>query len=224
MGGSIPSNSAAAPPRWRAVWMDQGGTFTDVVRVGADGSVQIDKVLSDRADLVALGAGAIDVRRGTTVATNALLEGATRPVLLLTNRGLGDLPWIGDQTRPDLFALDIRRPAPPCAGVVEVDGRIGADGRVRAPAEVSVEAVAAWVARGVESAAVVLAHGPLAPDEERRLAAVCRSAGMPLDLVLGGSVQPAGATLRSACVLLALVVGGRPALAGWFGGGSPAPG
>jgi len=52
---------------------------------------------------------------------------------------------------------------------------------------------------------------------------VCRSAGMPLDLVLGGSVQPAGATLRSACVLLALVVGGRPALAGWFGGGSPAP-
>jgi len=189
MGGSIPSNSAAAPPRWRAVWMDQGGTFTDVVRVGADGSVQIDKVLSDRADLVALGAGAIDVRRGTTVATNALLEGATRPVLLLTNRGLGDLPWIGDQTRPDLFALDIRRPAPPCAGVVEVDGRIGADGRVRAPAEVSVEAVAAWVARGVESAAVVLAHGPLAPDEERRLAAVCRSAGMR-HVSVGHAVAP----------------------------------
>jgi len=40
---------------------------------------------------------------------------------------------------------------------------------------------------------------------------VCRSAGMPLDLVLGGSVQPAGATLRSACVLLALVVGFRAA-------------
>ena len=169
--------------------MDQGGTFTDVVRVSDDGSVQVEKVLSDRADLTALGAGSGDVRRGTTVATNALLEGTARPVLLLTNRGLGDLPWIGDQTRPDLFALDIRRPQPPCAGVVEVDGRISADGRVRERARVSIDALRRWVARGVTCAAVVVAHGPLAPDEERRLAAACEAAGMR-QVSMGHRVAP----------------------------------
>ena len=78
------------------VWMDQGGTFTDVVRVSDDGTVQIEKVLSQTACLTALAEGATDVRRGTTAATNALLEGKTPPVLLITNSGFEDLPWIGD--------------------------------------------------------------------------------------------------------------------------------
>ena len=52
-----------------------------------------------------------DVRLGTTVATNALLEGAGASLLLLTNAGLRDQLWIGDQHRDDLFALEQpRRP------------------------------------------------------------------------------------------------------------------
>ena len=85
----------------RRVWMDQGGTFTDVVRLDGD-RLTVDKVLSDTADLAALGADAA-VRRGTTVATNALLERQGAPTILLTNAGLTDLSAIGDQTRPDLF-------------------------------------------------------------------------------------------------------------------------
>jgi 5-oxoprolinase (ATP-hydrolysing) len=46
--------------------------------------------------------GLVDgVRLGTTVATNALIEHRGQPVLLLINRGLADLPTIGDQHRPD---------------------------------------------------------------------------------------------------------------------------
>ena len=46
----------------KRVWMDQGGTFTDVVRVSG-GHWQVDKVLSDRADLLELGAGCAERRR-----------------------------------------------------------------------------------------------------------------------------------------------------------------
>ena len=108
------------PGTFRSVWMDQGGTFTDVVEVDAAGRATVRKVLSDQADLRALGADAAQVRRGTTVATNALLEGSGASVLLLITEGFGDLPWIGNQTRPDLFALHIERPVPLCRHVIEV--------------------------------------------------------------------------------------------------------
>ena len=49
-----------------------------------------------------------EVRLGTTVATNAVLERQGRPTLLLLNRGFADLLSIGDQHRPDLFALEIQ--------------------------------------------------------------------------------------------------------------------
>ena len=69
-----------------------------------------------------------DVRMGTTVATNALLERAGSPTLYVTTRGFGDALRIGYQDRPDIFALDIRLPEPAYARVLEVDERVGADG------------------------------------------------------------------------------------------------
>ena len=65
---------------------------------------------------------------GTTVATNALLERRGEPTLLVTTRGFGDALRIGYQDRPDIFALDIRLPAPVYDRVLEVDERVGADG------------------------------------------------------------------------------------------------
>ena len=59
-----------------------------------------------------------EVRLGTTVATNALLERRVEPVLLLLNRGFADLPNLGAQHRPAVFALRIRRPTPPPMGWV----------------------------------------------------------------------------------------------------------
>ena len=49
---------------------------------------------------------------GSTVATNALLERRGARVVLLTTRGFEDVLEIGRQTRPDLYALEPRRPEP----------------------------------------------------------------------------------------------------------------
>ena len=166
-----------------AVWMDQGGTFTDVVRMRADGTLEVEKHLSDRVDLAALGAGADDVRRGTTIATNALLERKGVPVLLVVTRGFGDLPWIGDGTRPDLFALRIERPPSLATQVLEIDGRIDADGKEIEPH------VIPELPRGFESAAVVLVHGPLAPEIEDRIARALRDAGFA-HVSVGHEVAP----------------------------------
>src|SRR6202000_947175 len=70
------------------------------------------------------------IKLGTTVATNALLERKGARTLLVTTRGFADALAIGDQARPELFALDIRKAAPLCAGVFEADERLGADGAV----------------------------------------------------------------------------------------------
>ncbi len=115
-----------------------------------------------------------EVRLGTTVATNALLERRGEPVLLLINRGLADLPWIGDQHRPDLFALRIERPAPLVERVLEVEGRLAADGREREPLVLDgalAEALRAARAAGLRSCAVALLHAVRNPDHERRLGA-----------------------------------------------------
>jgi 5-oxoprolinase (ATP-hydrolysing) len=122
-------------------FIDRGGTFTDCIgrdpRTGALSVVKMPS--SDQAPLLGirrlLGLGdteaipACEVRLGTTLGTNALLERrGARSVLLLT-RGFGDLLELGDQTRPDLFALEIKKPRPLPETVLEVDARLAADGR-----------------------------------------------------------------------------------------------
>lgn len=184
--------------------MDQGGTFTDVVRLGP-GGLRVEKVFSDQADLQALGAGAASARRGTTVATNALLERTGAPTVLVTNQGLSDLAIIGSQQRPELFALHIERPPPLHRDTVEIPGRIGADGAVLTPATIDEARLRACRAAGIVSAAVVLVHGPLAPEEERRIGAACARAG--LHVVLGHEVAPSRgflARLRTALADAAL--------------------
>ncbi len=182
---------------WR-FWIDRGGTFTDVVARRPDGALLTRKLLSeDRArysdaalqgirDLLGLDAGAAipaaevaEVRMGTTVATNALLERRGEPTVLVTTRGFGDALRIGYQDRPDIFALDIRLPEPVYARVIEVDERIGAGGEVvRALDEAAArEALAAARAEGFRAAAVALMHGFRYPEHERRVAQLARAAG-----------------------------------------------
>lgn len=61
---------------------------------------------------------------GTTVATNALLERKGDPVALVVNRGFRDLLYIGNQARPKIFDLNIRKPSNLYQKVVEIDCRI----------------------------------------------------------------------------------------------------
>lgn len=64
------------------------------------------------------------IRTGTTVATNALLERKGMKTALLATKGFKDLLRIGNQARPDIFDLSVRRPAVLFEKVVEVEERI----------------------------------------------------------------------------------------------------
>ena len=179
-------------------WIDRGGTFTDIVARDAAGGMVTRKLLSENPgqyedaaiagirDILGLGPdapippGAIDqVRMGTTVATNALLERRGTPVLLVINEGLGDLLAIGNQARPRLFDLDIRLPEVLYADALEVTGRIGADGAEVAPLDEPAILAALKTARdgGLDAVAIALMHAWAFPDHERRVAALAAEAG-----------------------------------------------
>ena len=133
-------------------WIDRGGTFTDVVAWQPDGRIVTAKLLSEdpeRYDDAAVEAirrltdGAdvpLELRIGTTVATNALLERKGEPTCLAITRGFGDALLIGHQERSDIFARDVNRPPPLFAHVVEIDERVAAEGDVLRPLRVQREA------------------------------------------------------------------------------------
>ena len=178
--------------RWQ-FWIDRGGTFTDCLgRDPRTGAVRAAKVPStDRAPLdgirrlLGLADGEpippCDVRMGTTLATNALLERRGAPCALVVTRGFGDLLRIGDQTRPELFALDIRRPTPLPVAVIEVDARCAADGAVLArpePGALGAALAAVRVGLGAESLAVCLLHSYIKEELEREVGRAAAAAGL----------------------------------------------
>lgn len=67
------------------------------------------------------------IRLGTTVATNALLERKGAKCALVTTEGFKDLLHIGDQSRPDLFALNIVKPGVLYETVIEASERVTID-------------------------------------------------------------------------------------------------
>ena len=121
----------------------------------------------------------VALRLATTLGTNALLERRGAPVALFVTRGFADLLAIGDQRRPDLFALRIEKPEPLPEAVVEVAERLAADGSVLVPLDLGeVRAAARELrARGITSAAVALLHAFRDDRHERMLAAVLREEG-----------------------------------------------
>src|SRR5512133_1058932 len=126
--------------------IDRGGTFTDVVARSSDGRLRVEKLLSENpgryedAALAAIGlvlaeqGGEVgEVRMGTTVATNALLERKGERVGLAITRGFGDALRIGHQARPDIFARHIVLPTMLYERVVEIDERVGVNGELLVP-------------------------------------------------------------------------------------------
>ncbi|MEB3175991.1 MAG: hydantoinase B/oxoprolinase family protein [Synechococcus sp.] len=172
-------------------WVDRGGTFTDLVGRDPSGQLHVRKVLSVQPELAGdpavqairallqlqpqqpIPSGRIAaLRLGTTVATNALLEQAGDPVLLISNQGLGDLLRIGDQHRPELFALQPQNRPWLAAQVVEVEARLDAsgvelqhlslDGALR-------QALEQARAAGIGSCAIALMHAYRNPSHELAL-------------------------------------------------------
>jgi len=179
-------------------WVDRGGTFTDIVARDPSGRLSTHKLLSENpgryrdaaiagikqvlglAPDAAIPPGAVaQVKMGTTVATNALLERQGERTLLLVNQGFADLLRIGNQARPRLFDLDVRLPALLYERVAEVPGRVAVDG---AEVEALDEARARAALReartaGIGACAIALIHAWKFPAMERRLAELAREEG-----------------------------------------------
>ncbi len=184
------------PGRWR-VWIDRGGTFTDVVGLDPSGRLHTVKVLSCDArypDAAVegvrrlLGVAADEpvpvdrlsqVRLGTTVATNALLTRTGARTVLVTTAGFADALRIGDQSRPRLFDRHIVRADLLHERVIEAVERIGADGTVVRPLDGAAlgAALSRAVADGIEACAIAFVHGHRFPAHEAAAAAIARAAG-----------------------------------------------
>jgi 5-oxoprolinase (ATP-hydrolysing) len=184
-------------PGWH-IWIDRGGTFTDIVAIGPDGSLVTRKLLSECPEQYAdaalegirrvLGvrqgdpfpAAAVgEIHMGTTVATNALLERKGARTLLVTTRGLRDQLRIGYQHRPRLFVREIRRAAPLYGHVVEVDERLDVDGHVLVPLDLAgaERDLRAALDAGFESCAIVFMHAWRHPAHEKAVATLARRLG-----------------------------------------------
>jgi 5-oxoprolinase (ATP-hydrolysing) len=185
--------------RWD-FWIDRGGTFTDVIGRDPSGALKALKVLSENPEayrdaavhgirtLLGLKPGAAippglvgEVRMGTTVATNALLERKGEPTLLVTTKGFRDALKLGYQARPKIFAKKIVKPDQLYDRVIEVDERILADGAVeRAPDLAKVEAdLRAAFADGFRAVAIVFMHAFRFPAHEQAVATIARAIGFP---------------------------------------------
>jgi 5-oxoprolinase (ATP-hydrolysing) len=179
-------------------WIDRGGTFTDIVARGPDGVLRAHKLLSSNPgaykDAAVAGirhllgvppgaplpAGQInEVRLGTTVATNALLERNGEPTVLVITRGFRDALRIAYQNRPRIFDRHIVLPELLHARVIEADERVGAHGGVITPLDEGAitAGLAAAYGEGFRSVAIVCMHGYRYPAHEQRIGAVARALG-----------------------------------------------
>ncbi len=154
--------------------IDTGGTFTDFVFF-EDGKLRSKKVLSTPQDpssavLSGMGEGTFFAVHGTTVATNAFLEGKTAKTALITTRGFRHILQIGRQIRVNLYGREVEKPPEIvprelCFGVEE---RTLAHGRELKPLNrKQLEELAHELEkRGVEAVAVVFLHSYENPSHE----------------------------------------------------------
>jgi 5-oxoprolinase (ATP-hydrolysing) len=181
--------SASSNQPWQ-FWIDRGGTFTDCLGRSPAGELKFAKVLSsDHAPLAGirhiLGLSDHDpippceVKMGTTIATNALLERKGRSHALLITRGFADVLQIGTQQRPDIFAIRIIKPSVLYHAVVEIDERISATGEIlRSPDLLQVrQQLQSLLEQGIDNLAIVFLHGFAFPQHEKAVADLARSLG-----------------------------------------------
>lgn len=179
-------------------WVDRGGTFTDVIGRDPHGMLHARKVLSENPEAYkdaavqgirlhlglkpgeAIPAGRIgEVRMGTTVATNALLERKGERLALVTTRGFRDALRIGYQERKNIFATEIIKAEALYDQVVEINERVLADGTVEIAFD-DVQARAALKAlkdEGYDALAIVFMHAYKFPAHEAAMAAIAREIG-----------------------------------------------
>ena len=174
------------------IGIDAGGTFTDGVAELPDGTLSIHKLPSTPDDpgaavaecerALARGRPVAAVLHGSTVATNAFLEGRLGRVGLIVNRGFEDLLAIGRQRRRELYSLAPEGPRRivPDGLVRGIAARASADGEPIAPLDLGeLDAVAGELLdAGAQSIVVALLHPARHPAMEREALRHLRARGI----------------------------------------------
>lgn len=187
--------------------IDIGGTFTDIV-VSNAGRFRLFKVPSTPrdpavgviealSDLIYQGVFIPDqveqIRHGSTVATNALLERKWAKTALLTTRGFRDVLEIGRQNRPKLYDLSFEQPTPVVARDLrfEVSERVDANGSIIEPlVEEDVQRTIPLLReQGVDTAAVVFLFSYLDPTHERAVRDIITSA-LKIPVTISSDIFP----------------------------------
>jgi N-methylhydantoinase A len=209
---SVSTNASGARQPALRIGIDTGGTFTDIVAVdSATGAMRVTKVASTpvnpaiglargvEAILRARGAAAEDVAglaHGTTVATNALLQGEISSLGLIVTSGFRHILEIARQAVPDGYGNSYFWVKPerivPLRLVQEVGGRLNFRGtELRALDENSVrEAAMFFRSHQVRSIGVCLIHAYANPAHERRVAEIIRAIYPEATLSLSSDVLP----------------------------------
>ena len=190
--------------------VDVGGTFTDAILLNeSTGEVRTGKVPSTPSDpsqgflrvvdrMLEQGDVAPDAVRylvhGTTVATNAIIEGNLARTAFVTTEGFRDLLEIQTGIRPVLYDLQFEklRPLVPRYLCFGVPGRLDFRGDVLVPLD---EGAARRVAEqlrdeGVESVAVCLLHSYVNPEHEKRIGDILREVLPSVPVSLSSEVAP----------------------------------
>ncbi|WP_149538584.1 hydantoinase/oxoprolinase family protein [Siccirubricoccus phaeus] len=199
------------------IGIDIGGTFTDAVCREADGSFRLLKVAStpddpSRAVGTALerllpggAAGVVRFLHGTTVATNAILEGKAAKVGLITTAGFADVLELGRMTRAANYDLVFGPQTPvevvPAERRLEVAERIGPDGAELVPLdEAGVAAAArALAGQGVQAVAICFLFAFLNPAHERRAREIVAATLPGIAISLSSEVDPAIREYERSC-------------------------
>jgi N-methylhydantoinase A len=191
------------------VGIDIGGTFTDIVLIGSDGKVHTLKI-SSRADDYALaivdglsqllaaidatGASVAEIRHGTTVASNAILERKGARVGLITTEGFRDVLEIRTLRMPRLYDLGWCKPEPlvPRYLRLTVPERIDHQGRIERALDAAEaeRVVGKLLAEKVEAIAVCLLNSFNNPTHEFALRDIAKRLAPELPLSISYEVLP----------------------------------
>jgi N-methylhydantoinase A len=186
------------------VGFDIGGTFTDVILRVDDGRIFTSKVLSilnrvgeDVAHAVRFLARNDKIENfvhGTTVASNAIIEGTTAPTALITTRGFRDELEMRGQRRPNIYDVNWERlPALiPRSLRLEVNERILGDGSVEQPLDLEQarSVIETLVEQQIEAIAVCLINSYLNPVHERQLARLLAEMAPRTVVCLSSDIHP----------------------------------
>ncbi len=178
-----------------SIGVDTGGTFTDLVLLDrAAGALAIHKLpttpenpaqsILDGIGAILAGAGikagAIDLLvHGTTLATNAILQGRHAKTGMLTTAGFRDVLEIGRQRRPSFYNLNVSKPVPPVTRdcIFEIQGRLDETGAEVAPLDETAvrNAVDRLKEAEVEAIAICFMHAYANPAHEEAARAIVQA-------------------------------------------------